>query len=257
MDPPPCARASARRPAMGPPTVTRSDLSASPPPPIRCQQSSVFGILSGPASPRLRSAGRPPSGADPATVTVEHVAGVAMRHPSVVAAGRDYGATDGHIGRNWFRRNVWMKALGASGLGFHTTPPCPSTCPRILATRWRGRPAGSQGATRPRQYHDHREVPAHPRTEGERRSRCDVPDPWHIGIAKPGTAVLIPRGPRFRTICHRRYRSRSKGALGGSCSGTGIRRHRGRAEWRPACTAARGLAPVDDHRMVSEPGWLP
>jgi site-specific recombinase XerD len=30
--------------------------------------------------------------------------------------------TDGHIGRDWFRRNVWMKALSASRLGFHTTP---------------------------------------------------------------------------------------------------------------------------------------
>jgi integrase len=30
--------------------------------------------------------------------------------------------TDGHVGRDWFRRNVWMKALAAAGLGFHTTP---------------------------------------------------------------------------------------------------------------------------------------
>jgi integrase len=30
--------------------------------------------------------------------------------------------TDGHIGRDWFRRHVWQKALMASGLGFHVTP---------------------------------------------------------------------------------------------------------------------------------------
>jgi site-specific recombinase XerD len=30
--------------------------------------------------------------------------------------------TDGHIGRDWFRRNVWLKALAAAQLGFHTTP---------------------------------------------------------------------------------------------------------------------------------------
>ena len=30
--------------------------------------------------------------------------------------------TDGHIGRNWFRRNVWLKALDKAQLGFHVTP---------------------------------------------------------------------------------------------------------------------------------------
>lgn len=30
--------------------------------------------------------------------------------------------SDGHIGRDWFRRNVWMKALDKAGLGFHVTP---------------------------------------------------------------------------------------------------------------------------------------
>ncbi|GAB3259184.1 tyrosine-type recombinase/integrase [Kineosporia babensis] len=31
-------------------------------------------------------------------------------------------ATDGHIGRGWFRTNVWMKALAKAELGFHVTP---------------------------------------------------------------------------------------------------------------------------------------
>jgi integrase len=30
--------------------------------------------------------------------------------------------TDGHIGRDWFRRNVWLKALDIAQLGFHITP---------------------------------------------------------------------------------------------------------------------------------------
>jgi integrase len=30
--------------------------------------------------------------------------------------------TDGHIGRDWFRRNVWSKALAGAGLTFHVTP---------------------------------------------------------------------------------------------------------------------------------------
>jgi integrase len=30
--------------------------------------------------------------------------------------------TDGHIGRDWFRRNVWTKALAAANLSFHLTP---------------------------------------------------------------------------------------------------------------------------------------
>jgi integrase len=30
--------------------------------------------------------------------------------------------TDGHVGRDWFRRNVWLKALQKSELGFHMTP---------------------------------------------------------------------------------------------------------------------------------------
>jgi integrase len=30
--------------------------------------------------------------------------------------------TDGHIGRNWFRNNIWEKALKDAGLGFHVTP---------------------------------------------------------------------------------------------------------------------------------------
>jgi integrase len=30
--------------------------------------------------------------------------------------------TDGHIGNNWFRRNVWTKALEVAELGFHVTP---------------------------------------------------------------------------------------------------------------------------------------
>jgi hypothetical protein len=30
--------------------------------------------------------------------------------------------TDGHIGRDWFRRNVWLKTLDNAGLGFHLTP---------------------------------------------------------------------------------------------------------------------------------------
>ncbi|MBT8224499.1 MAG: site-specific integrase [Dactylosporangium sp.] len=30
--------------------------------------------------------------------------------------------TDGHVGRDWFRRNVWLKALAGAGLGFHVTP---------------------------------------------------------------------------------------------------------------------------------------
>jgi integrase len=30
--------------------------------------------------------------------------------------------TDGHIGRDWFRRNVWAKALEAAKIGFHVTP---------------------------------------------------------------------------------------------------------------------------------------
>jgi len=30
--------------------------------------------------------------------------------------------TDGHIGRDWFRRNVWLKALDNANLGFHVTP---------------------------------------------------------------------------------------------------------------------------------------
>lgn len=30
--------------------------------------------------------------------------------------------TDGHIGNNWFRRNVWSRALELAELGFHVTP---------------------------------------------------------------------------------------------------------------------------------------
>jgi integrase len=30
--------------------------------------------------------------------------------------------TDGHIGRDWFRRNVWTRALARTDLGFHVTP---------------------------------------------------------------------------------------------------------------------------------------
>jgi integrase len=30
--------------------------------------------------------------------------------------------TDGHIGRNWFRGTVWLKALAEADLGFHVTP---------------------------------------------------------------------------------------------------------------------------------------
>jgi site-specific recombinase XerD len=30
--------------------------------------------------------------------------------------------TDGHIGRDWFRRNVWLKALEIAQLGFRVTP---------------------------------------------------------------------------------------------------------------------------------------
>ena len=30
--------------------------------------------------------------------------------------------TDGHIGRDWFRRHIWRKALTVAGLGFHITP---------------------------------------------------------------------------------------------------------------------------------------
>jgi Phage integrase family len=30
--------------------------------------------------------------------------------------------TDGHIGRGWFRTNIWLKALAEAGLGFHVTP---------------------------------------------------------------------------------------------------------------------------------------
>jgi len=44
------------------------------------------------------------------------------------AAGKDQPRTprrvdtDGHIGRDWFRRNVWLKALDIAQLGFHVTP---------------------------------------------------------------------------------------------------------------------------------------
>jgi integrase len=44
------------------------------------------------------------------------------------AAGKDHPRTprrvdtDGHIGRDWFRRNVWLKALDIAQLGFHVTP---------------------------------------------------------------------------------------------------------------------------------------
>jgi site-specific recombinase XerD len=30
--------------------------------------------------------------------------------------------TDGHIGRDWFRKNVWNAALKEAGLGFKITP---------------------------------------------------------------------------------------------------------------------------------------
>ncbi len=30
--------------------------------------------------------------------------------------------TDGHIGRGWFRTNVWLKAVAAADLGFHVSP---------------------------------------------------------------------------------------------------------------------------------------
>jgi integrase len=30
--------------------------------------------------------------------------------------------TDGHIGRGWFRNNIWLKALAQADLGFHVTP---------------------------------------------------------------------------------------------------------------------------------------
>lgn len=30
--------------------------------------------------------------------------------------------TDGHIGRGWFRNNIWLKALAEADLGFHVTP---------------------------------------------------------------------------------------------------------------------------------------
>ena len=30
--------------------------------------------------------------------------------------------TDGHIGRGWFRNNIWLKALTEADLGFHVTP---------------------------------------------------------------------------------------------------------------------------------------
>jgi hypothetical protein len=30
--------------------------------------------------------------------------------------------TDGHIGRDWFRRNIWLKALAVAQLPFHVTP---------------------------------------------------------------------------------------------------------------------------------------
>lgn len=44
------------------------------------------------------------------------------------AAGRDQPRaprtveTDGHIGNDWFRANVWRKAMDAADLGFHVTP---------------------------------------------------------------------------------------------------------------------------------------
>jgi integrase len=44
------------------------------------------------------------------------------------AAGKDQPRTprktdtDGHIGRDWFRRNVWRKALATASVGFHVTP---------------------------------------------------------------------------------------------------------------------------------------
>jgi integrase len=44
------------------------------------------------------------------------------------AAGKDQPrsprvvSTDGHIGNDWFRANVWRKALTAADLGFHVTP---------------------------------------------------------------------------------------------------------------------------------------
>ena len=74
--------------------------------------------------------------------------------------------TDGHIGRDWFRRNVWLKALDEAQLGFHVTPNAPTARARLVAARRRRRSPGRQGAPRPRQHHHHREVPAHLPAEG-------------------------------------------------------------------------------------------
>jgi integrase len=53
---------------------------------------------------------------------------VAAYRASRRAAGKDDPGTpktvdtDGHIGRGWFRKTIWMKALAAADLGFHVTP---------------------------------------------------------------------------------------------------------------------------------------
>jgi integrase len=53
---------------------------------------------------------------------------VAAYRASRRAAGKDEPRTprqvdsDGHIGRDWFRRNVWLKALDIAELGFRVTP---------------------------------------------------------------------------------------------------------------------------------------
>ena len=50
--------------------------------------------------------------------------------------------TDGHIGRDWFRRNVWKPAVTAAGIAFKVTPthcatPTPRGCsPAAPTSRW-------------------------------------------------------------------------------------------------------------------------
>ena len=112
------------------------------------------------------------------------------------AAGKDHPRTprqvdtDGHIGRDWFRRNVWLKALDIAQLGFHVTPNHLRHARVLAAGRGFRHPSG-QGASWPWQHYDHRAVPAHLSAEGGRgpqSTRQDSTKEDCVGVMSTDTA---------------------------------------------------------------------
>ena len=66
--------------------------------------------------------------------------------------------TDGHIPRDWFRRQVWIPSVAAAGIGLHVRVHDLRHAHASWLLRWRRGPSGGEGTTRPCEHHHDRKV---------------------------------------------------------------------------------------------------